>query len=402
MSVSPRPLDNAPPVDQRRIRLVQVTHGLGIGGMERVILDLCRELDPSVYETSIYCTHVRGDLADEAEALGIKVYFEHSERRLDHWMRPLRLYRHFRKSSPDIVHTQHAAAFQDAALASRFARVPVLIHTDHSKHYPTTPRRHLVVERLLARLADRFCAVSEHTKADLVRHESLAPGRTHVVYNGYDFPIHPRWEDRAKVRTELGVGDGEFLIGSVGRLEWQKGYDLLMEALPRILHAAPHVRAIIVGGGTKKNELSAKRDALGLESRVHLTGWRRDAPRFLTAFDLFVMPSRFEGMPIALLEAMASGLPVLATSVGGIPEMIEDGISGRLVPEGDVEALSRTALDLIEAPDSLRRLGSAARARYKSEFRVASMVQAYDRMYRELSSRHIAAGRARLGAHSCP
>jgi len=371
-----------------RIRLVQITHGMGIGGMERVTLDLCRCLDPETYDISVYCTHIRGPLAGDLEALGVPVIHEPVHSRAGHWSRPVRIYRYLRQVRPDIVHTQATAAFQDAALPVRMVGVPAFVHTDHCKFYPRVKRRHMIWERLLSPLVDSFCAVSEHTRRELVTHAGIRAERVEVVLNGFDFATLPGPADRRELRETLGLGEGDRLLGSIARLEWQKGHELLIRAMPGILARVPSAHAVIVGGGSHEAELRRLIEELGLEDRIHMTGWRKDAVRFLAAIDLFVMSSNFEGMPISLLEAMASGRPILSTAVGGVPEVVIDGETGRLIHSRDPEEFARAAAELLADTNRLEEYGRAGRRRYEEMFRVANMVEAYDRIYRRCLRRH--------------
>ena len=365
----------------RRIKLVQITHGMGIGGMERVIADLCRNLDRSAYEIAVYCTHILGPLADELLALGIPVFHEPVRRRSDHWMRPLRIYRFARKWRPDIVHTQHMAAYLDSALAVKLAGVPALVHTDHSKKYPEK-RRYMLAERAMSHITDSFCVVSEHTRKELSAFEGIPESKIEVVHNGYDLQALPTESDRRELRATLGIEPEAPVVGAIARLEWQKGHDLLLAAMPHVLARIPSARAVIVGGGSKEAELRAMVRDLGLEGKVFLTGSRRDAIRFLPVFDLFVTSSNFEGMPIALLEAMALSLPVFGTAVGGTPEVVEDCVTGRLITGRDPSAFGHGILELLTQPDLLKAYGQAGRARYDERFRVGPMVRAYDAIYR--------------------
>lgn len=366
----------------RRLRMVQVTHGMGIGGMERVILDLCRNLDPSRYEITVYCTHILGPLAPELDRIGVPVVYHAVRRRSDHWMRPMRIAKYLRETRPDIVHTQHNSALLDAALPARLTGVPVLVHTDHSKHYPTERRRYMMAERALSGLVDSFCAVSRHTRDEIAAYEGIRAERIEVVHNGFDFAELPGRRDRDEIRATLGIDETAPLLGSIARLVWQKGHDLLIDAMPAIRAAIPEAQAVIVGGGSREGELRERIHSLGLEGAVHLMGWRNDATRFLPAIDLFVMTSNFEGMPISLLEAMALSRPVLSTAVGGVPEIVLDGVTGRLVDGRDPAVFARTAIEMIRDRNRLSTYGAAGRARYDANFRVSAMVDAYDRIYR--------------------
>ncbi len=367
-------------------RMAQIIHGMGIGGMERVTVDLCRNLRDR-YDIAVYCTHMLGPLTRELDALGIPAVHDPVRRRSDHWFRPVKIWQFVRRFKPAVVHTQHAAAFLDSALAVRLARVPVLVHTDHSKWYPEK-KRHMVAERWLSRLCDAFCAVSEHTKNDLAKWEKIPSSKITVVYNGFDFENLPGPAERAELRAFLNVPDGAPLIGSVARLQWQKGHDLLLDAMKLVLETRPDAHCVIVGGGAKEEELRQQVARLGLGHRVTLTGWRNDAVRFLAAIDVFVMSSNFEGMPVSLLEAMAVGLPVVSTSVGGVPEVVADGRTGILVDGREPRTYADALLRMIEDPARMQAFGAAGRQLYRDRFRVNGMVEAYDKIYREALDRH--------------
>ncbi len=366
---------------RRRTRLLQIAYGMGVGGMEKVVSDLCRRPDPSRYDVAVYCTHVKGSLGEELESNGIPVFHEPVRRRADHWLRPARIFWFLREHRPDVVHTHNTAAFLDSALAARAAGVPVLVHTDHSRRYPER-RRYVIAERCMRGLADAFCAVSNHTREELARFEGIPESRIEVVHNGYDLPFVPGDADRREVRASLGLDDDTPVIGMASRLEWQKGHDLFVAAMPLILARMPSARAVIVGGGSKEGEIREQIRRLGLEGKIHLTGVRPDVPRFMAAFDLFVMTSNFEGMPIAALEAMAVSLPIVSTAVGGVPEVVEDGVTGRLVEGREPAKLAAQVVELMSDRGTLRRLGEAGHRRYEQRFRVASMVGAYDEIYR--------------------
>ena len=360
---------------------MQIAYGMGVGGMERVVADLCRCLDPLRYDVAVYCTHVKGLLGAELEADGVPVFHRPVRRRADHWLRPARIFRFLREHRPDIVHTQNTAALLDSALAARAAGVPVLVHTDHSRRYPDR-RRYMIAERWMSGLTDAFCAVSNHTRGELARFEGIPAARIEVVYNGCDLPFVPGEADRRDVRASLGFDDETPVIGMASRVEWQKGHDLLVAAMPRILARIPSARAVIVGGGSKEPEVRWQIGRLGLEGKILMTGVRKDVPRLMAAFDLFVMTSNFEGMPIAALEAMAVSLPIVSTAVGGVPEMVEDGVTGKLIEGRDPATVAEEVVRLLVDRDAMRRMGKAGRRRYEQRFRVASMVNAYDAIYR--------------------
>ena len=373
-------------IDGRPIRLVQVTHGMGIGGMERVTADLVRNLQGNGYQISIFCTHERGELAKEVEALGCDVHFEEPRGRMGHWSLPFRIWQYLRRVRPDVVHTQHFSALMDATLAARLAGVPALVHTDHSKLYPV-PRRYIVIERLMAAWVDAYCAVSEHTKNDLVRHVGMPAGQVRVMMNGFDFDRLPDEKDGLRVRQSLGIPAGARVLGTIARLEPQKSQDVMIDAMPAILQEFPDTHLVIVGGGSLESALRERVHAAGLQKNVHLTGWQTVPDPYLAAMDVFVLSSLFEGLPIAILQAMAAGRPVVSTDAGGVKEVIHHERHGIIVPERNAESFSKSTIDLLRRPEAMRAFGEAAQAYYRDHLRVACMVREYDRVYRDCLSR---------------
>jgi glycosyltransferase involved in cell wall biosynthesis len=281
----------------------------------------------------------------------------------------------------DILHTHHMPAFVDSFVATRFARVPVFINTDHCKDYPI-PGHWALLERLASHFADEVVAVSHRTRDELIRFEGIPPEKISVIYNGINIKL-TRKESREGLRMELGLTNGETVIGTVGRLEDQKGLELLLASMPHVLRQSPNTRFLIVGGGSKEQELKQLASELQVSEHVLFTGWRSDAVDLIQAFDVFVTTSRFEGMPMVLLEAMALSKPIVATSVGGVSEVVKDGQNGILVKSRDPEEVSKALLALISDRRSAEQMGRNGRIRYEESFTAEAMATAYERLYRK-------------------
>lgn len=301
----------------KQLHLMQVTFGMSIGGMERVIMELCRYVDPQRYRVSICCISRRGPLADQMEAEGVPVHFCENQSKAGKDLRGFELARIFREQKVDLLHTHHMPAFVDSTLGAQLARVPTLINTDHSKLYPI-PRHWQILEKIASMFADTVVAVSKHTRDDLIRYQRIAPAKLRVIYNGIDVRF-ARSDSPADLRRELGVESGDVVVGTTARLEAQKGLALLLDAAPYVLQQLPSARFVIVGGGSQEDALREQAKRLGIASRVIVTGYRTDAVDLTQLFDCFVQTSVFEGMPMAILEAMALAKPVVATAVGGVP-----------------------------------------------------------------------------------
>jgi len=368
-----------------KIHVMQVTFGMGIGGMERVIMDLCRYVDPDRYRFSICCTHVRGPLADQMEAEGVPVIFLENQTRWAKRLRGLELARIFKRSDVDILHTHHMPAFIDSFVATRFTRVPVFINTDHCKDYPIA-RHWALLEKVASQFADEVVAVSHRTRDELIRFEGIAPEKISVIYNGINIKL-TRKTPPEELRKEFGFTNGDTVIGTVGRLEDQKGLDLLLASIPHVLRQFPQTRFMIVGGGSKEQELKRLASELKISEHVIFTGWRGDAVDLIQVFDGFVSTSRFEGMPMVLLEAMALSKPIVATSVGGVSEVVKDGFNGMLVNSRDPEDVAKALLELISNRRSAEQMGYNGRIRYEESFTAEAMATSYDKLYRKYLDR---------------
>jgi glycosyltransferase involved in cell wall biosynthesis len=365
--------------EDRRIHIMQVTFGMAIGGMERVIMELCRYVDPSRYRLSICCISKRGPLADRMESEGVQVVFCQNQSKFGKYFRGVELGKVFREQKVDLLHTHHMPAFIDSTLGKVLSGVPILINTDHCKQYPIELRWQ-ILEKGCSLFADSIIAVSDHTRNDLIKYQRLAPEKLQVIRNGIDVTF-TRPETPADMRRELGIAPDDIVIGTAARLETQKGLDLLIDATPLILKTLPKARVVIVGGGSLEDDLKARAAGLGLGDRVIVTGYRTDAVDIMRTFDCFAQTSIFEGMPMALLEAMALEKPIVASAVGGVPEVVEDAVTGTLLHDRSPETLANAILHFLVDPAVGKRYGAAGRARYEQHFTARAMVSQYEKLY---------------------
>jgi glycosyltransferase involved in cell wall biosynthesis len=365
----------------KKIHVMQVTFGMPIGGMERVIMDLCRYVDPDRYRFSICCTSVRGPLADQMVAEGIPVIYCPNQSRPAKYLRGLELSRIFRRSDVDILHTHNISAFIDTVIGSRFAKIPVLINTDHCKDYTVEKKHLMLLERAASYFADEIIAVSNHTRDEMIQYEGIAPGKVSVIYNGINIQL-ARKESPEELRKEFGLKPEDTVIGTVGRVVEQKGFDLLLRSAPYILSRFPKTKFIIVGGGEREQDLRRLASELKVTEQFIFTSWRRDAVDLIRIFDVFAMTSRFEGMPMVLLEAMALSKPIVATAVGGVPEVVLNKETGIMIDRREPELLADALSALAGDPALARRMGSNGRARYEKYFTAEAMAAAYEERYR--------------------
>jgi len=371
----------------RRLRALHVVPHMHIGGLEMVIVNLWKNFDRSAVDMSVCCSLEKGVLGESLERAGCEVLQLPPSRRKTDYFTWYKLCRLLRERRFDIVHSHSIHAFLDCAVCSLLAGASRWVHTFHFGNYPHLPKHYLAAEKLLGPLARQLVAVGYAQRDSLVHHVGYAPRMLEVVWNGVELEDHGYDESRrSALRKELGIADGETVIGSVAVLTEQKGIPVLLETARSMLQTGSSLRFIIVGGGPLEESLRKKCGEMGLADRVGFTGWREDASEILKLFDIFVMPSLWEAMPIVLLEAMAAARAVVATTVGDIPYIIRDGETGLLAPAGDPEALAERLLRLAEDPGLRRRLGEAGQRSYSEQFTARTMAAAYEDLYQRLTA----------------
>jgi glycosyltransferase involved in cell wall biosynthesis len=302
----------------------------------------------------------------------------------------VRLYRLMRGERPHIMHTHTAKAGFVGRLAAWLARVPVVVHTFHGHilHGYYSPRKTRLLrrmERILARVTDRIIAVSAQVKQDLVAYGVAPAEKILVVPLGLELePFLDGSRSRGTFCHELNLKEGERLVGIVGRLFPIKNHRLFLDAAALMARQELAARFVIIGDGALRQEMEQYAHALDIAERVIFTGWRHDLPRIYADLDVLAVTSNNEGTPVSAIEAMAAGCPVVATRVGGLPDLINDGETGYLVPPGDAQAVSAAMLRLLREPEMARRMGQTARTMVQERFAAQRLVNDMARLYPEL------------------
>lgn len=350
---------------------------LSVGGAQTVLLRLLRGLDRRRFRPAVACLYNgQGSVAQQIRALGIEVFDARMRGKADLGAL-FRLYRHIRRTRPTILHAHLFHANLPARALGRLAGVPIIICTEHTM--AMEPRWRYRLNRWTVGLADRVVAISANVRDFCRTQIGLPEEKLVLIPNGVELPELPLPTAR-EARAALGLPPDGLLLGAVSRLDPAKGIDVLLEALVQVEDAS----LVVVGDGPQRAALETLAARLGLSARVHWAGFQQDAVRLLPAFDLFVQPSVYEGLPTTVMEAMAAGLPVVATAVGGTPEVVVDGVTGRLVPPRDPAALAAAIHALLHDPDRRRTMGQAGRERVAQHFSVEQMVRRTERLYDEL------------------
>ena len=370
---------------QARARVLILTVGSGMGGAERLIRMTAPRLQAAGYDVTVATLkEERGAIAADLREAGVP--FVSFGGRWKYDPRPvLRLRRALVAGRFDILHAHLFLANVAARAAGRAAGVPVIITSHHDTDvWMRAPHR--LVERVTSGWSDLVVTCSEAVRRYAIERHRLSAARVRTLRNAIEVPMAlPGAEARAAVRRDLGAGADEILIATLGRLdEPKKGLATFLEAAARVAAAEPRARFCLVGEGPARTALERRARELRLEGRLSLAGERRDVFQILSGVDVFVQPSLWEGFGLTVIEAMAAARPVVASRVGGVPEVLRDGIDGLLVPPGDPHALAQAILRLARDPDLAARLGAAGRARACSEFGIDGLVEATMRIYDEL------------------
>jgi sugar transferase (PEP-CTERM/EpsH1 system associated) len=365
--------------------VLMMTDVTGRGGAEKALVDLAVRLDRNRFNVTVCATRSAGNYQPVLDEAGVRTIILDRTSRRDMY-KLLGLARLMRRERIDILHTHLFGSNTWGRVLGRLAGVPVIIAHEH---WSSKPEREVAVDRLLYRLSDRILVPSEASKRIVMEMERIPARYISVLYNGVDIShFTPANGMGCEVRQELGLNCDELVVGTVGRLSPEKGgVDVLVRAVERLRQIHPKARLLVVGDGPLRPDLEQVASELG--SNAIFAGTRTDVARLLSAMDIFVLPSLKEAMPIALLEAMAMRLPVIATTVGGVPEIVDDGKTGFLVPPGDEAALHCALHRLADDPLLMSMLARSGQAHVQANFTLDSMVAQVERLYDTLAERKI-------------
>jgi glycosyltransferase involved in cell wall biosynthesis len=300
------------------------------------------------------------------------------------WSCAGRLAKLLRQERVDLIHAHQYGPFLYGIVARLLWRRPPVLFTEHGRAYPDYPRRkRLVANRLLLERRDRVVGVGQAVRRALIRNEGIPARRVAVIYNGVDLAAFSNGGHPGTVRQELGIADEELLMLQVARLDYLKDHATAVRTLERVL-CHRKARLVLVGEGPERGMIQELVAQHHLAPYVRFLGLRTDVARLLSAADLLLLTSRSEGIPLAVIEAMAAELPVVATRVGGVGEIIEDGRSGFLAPSGDHEALAQQVLRIASDPALGQQLGRCGRERAWALFSEGQMHARYHQLYQEM------------------
>ena len=366
-----------------QIKVMHIGGSLRYGGAEKSLVGLVNNLDKKCFNVAVCYLFGYGPLEEELDTNGVEVIKLHLTKAnlllsLYHLFRIMRIYQ------PDIVHTHLFSPGVLGRVVAKLAGVPVIIA--HECGLTLWKKKwHIMYERWAIRFTDLRIAVSEAVRQNRITREKTASEKIVTIPNGVDTACFAssRWE-KGNSRAELGLSRDSFCIGTVARLTKAKGLKYLLLAMKRVNESIPDVTLLIVGDGPLREELEEYSRELGIDDAVIFTGYRNDVPRMLAAMDVFVLASVWEGMPVSLLEAMAMQKPVVATRVGGIPEVIQDRVDGILIPPTDANELAKAIINIFKDREFSDNLALNARKRIVEHFSIESKAKRIGSLYQEL------------------
>jgi len=377
-----------------KIRILHIINSLDIGGNERFVLQLLAFLPRERFHQEV-CVPDRGkdatrDLERECERLRIGFTMIRAVGNLDARVF-VKLKRLLTRGRYDIVHTHLIYSQIYGRLAAAAAGAKCVVSSEQNIYKVKARPPFRWVERRLSGLTDRVIACSSEVREHLVRKVGINPFKVVVVPNAVDtnvfFPIgkqSPLFEKVKSARRELGIEDGDVVIGSVGHMARQKGQKHLVAAIPEVQLKYPRAKFVFVGKGKLRRDLREQARALGVEEAVRFAGIRKDIPIVLNCFDVFVLPSLWEGFGTAIVEALACGVPVVATRVGGIPEVIEHGADGLLVPAGLARPLAQSIVRILDDPSLRGDMIYRGLRKAVERFNVTRMAETLAKIYSQI------------------
>lgn len=372
--------------------VAHVMHRFDTGGLENGVVNLINHMPADAYRHAVIALTDITDFKNRIQRPDVQFFALNKQPGHVLWIYP-QLYRLFRQLKPAIVHTRNLAALE-ATVPAWAARVPARIHGEHGRDvgdFDGTNKKCQWIRRIYSPFVKHYITLSQDLAHYLTHSVGIGAKRVTQIYNGVDTSrFHPS-SQRQDIPGSPFNKAGLWLVGTAGRMQTVKNQTNLARAFVQAINAEPRLRErlrlVMVGDGPLRNESLAILESAGLAELAWLPGERKDIPDVMRGLDCFVLPSLGEGISNTILEAMASGLPVIATAVGGNPELVDDARTGHLVPAADPGAIARAIIALALTPEKARAMGNAGRKRIEAQFSITAMIDSYQQIYDRLLGR---------------
>ena len=370
---------------QGKINILYLITEFDVGGAENMLYEVAMRMDRQKYNIHAACLTGRGPVGKKLSALGIEVEYFCMRNSLDFRIFK-RLTRLLRKKNIYILHSYLFHANFIGRVAGKLAGVPVIVSSIRTSE--KEKRCHLWLDKLTSGLVDMETCVCEAVRQFTIKEAGISAGKLISIPNGIDLTKFDGKFNSEGKRAELGIKELTKVIGTVGHLSKPKGIEFFLRAAALILKEFQNIVFVIVGSGKLEDELKRLAKGLCIEDNVIFTGFRKDAVEIMSIFDIFVLPSLWEGMPVAVLEAMALSKPVVVTAAGGCPELVTSGENGYLVEPADCTGLSKAIVNILKDPVLAERMGDNSRKKVE-QFSVDKMVERTEELYERLVKQKI-------------
>lgn len=365
----------------KKIRIMHIIHQLGTGGAENGIVNLANGHNHNKFELSI-CTLVGGGSLTYRLDQSKTSLFELEKKEGNDISIILKLYSVFKKFKPDIVHTHAWGTLCESFLAAKLARIPIMIHGEHGtiQEKPIN----IFIQNIFWKMTSQVLSISSNHKKLLSETIKFPLAKITVIPNGVDIAKFSYMNNSSNRLIACNVKQKTITIGTIGRLVPVKNQQILIRVLAKLKKKFSDVELLIIGDGPLKSDLKKLSSRLSIADSVVMPGRKSDITKYFHKMDIFILPSFSEGMSNTILEAMSCGVPVIASDVGGNPELIDNGINGLLFPSQDQKKLEELIMQLIENPEIALKLSQNARQKIEHNFSIEKMVQNYEKMYFQL------------------
>jgi glycosyltransferase involved in cell wall biosynthesis len=365
-----------------KINILHIYQNSKIGGVQQQLLSLFKAYNRERFNPIFCCLGPKQEMGKEIEGTGIE-FISLNKLRYNRFSPGivLELHRLMKIKQIHVVRTHRYRSNLYGRLAAFSSGVPVIIASVHDNYRTDKRPKRRIMNRILSKITDKIVAVSEDVKEDIIRYDRIDPSKVQVIPNGIDVERFNPEKNTSNIRKEFPLEEDDIVIGFIGRIVPAKGLKYLLNALPYLKEEFKSIKLLVVGEGSLVEELKEKAKKNNIFDNILFTGGRRDIPEILASIDIFVMPSTAEGLPNSLLEAMAMGKPVVATEVGGIPELIKNGRTGLLVPPRNPEALATAIRDLISNDQLAAKMGQAARSFVLNNYSIVEIAQKWQTLY---------------------
>jgi len=367
---------------KEKINIMHVLHSFDAGGLEEVVINLINHLNPSLFNVCV-CSLTKGGAFKNRISQNIKI-FELNKRQGNDYLIPFRLMKLFKQEKVQIVHTHNWGTLCEGTLGAKLAHIPIILHQEHGtliSVIKNKKRRILATKFLFSYVENQVITVSNTLRQAIIEFLNIDKSRIITIYNGIDVNKFDIIIDKSLKRKEIGLMNDDIVVGTIGRLAPVKNQKILIQAIGYLLNSVPQIKLIIVGKGPLEEELKTFTQNLNLSNKVLFLGQRDDIPELLKIMDVFSLPSLYEGISITLLEAMASGVPIVATNVGGNSEVVINEETGILIQPNDYIRLAEAINGIIKDKNKATRYTQAAKLQVKNKFSLKKMVMEYEKLY---------------------